>query len=410
MTSSAPTAAGRGPPLNDSPRRADLDALRILAFGTLILFHVGLVYVSWDAPIKSTWASPAAEPLLLITAPWRLLLLFLISGAATRFLWDKSPSPAAFAAARFARLLPPLLLGALLLAPLTAYWAYLARAEAAAMAFGPFWGSFFGLGAASPPAGVTPGLVHVWFVLYLAAYTLVLFMLLGVSRLFAWSWRRDGAAHAWVWLLAPPVVLAVLRRLLFDRFGATHAFPEDWYNHVVYGGFFLLGFLIAKAPGFWMAVARLRWPALQVAALSYAAYIPAYLHLVHAETGVGPVEAWLERGLRSLFAWSAIVAALAWAQHCVHRRGPLMRYFGEAVFPYYLLHQPILVLACLGVFPLQLPWPIEAAALIVLTLAGTAASYELVRRSGPLRPLFGLKATPPGRLVAGQVLRGAQSA
>lgn len=410
MTSSVPTPSARGPLHTDFSRRADLDALRILAFGILILFHVGLVYVTWDAPVKSTWASATAEPLLLLTVPWRMNLLFLISGIATKFLWDKSASPAAFAASRSGRLLPPLLFGALLLAPLTAYWAYLTRGGGEAMAFGPFWRSFLGLGADSPPAGVTPNLGHVWFVLYLAAYTLVLFVLLRFKRPLAWMWRWDGTAPLWVWLLAPPALLAVLRRVLYDRFGVTHLLLDDWYNNSVYMGFFLLGFLIAKAPRFWAAVERLRWPALLVAGLSYAAFVPAYLHLAQTESGVGLVAGWLERGLRSLFGWCAILAALAWAQHGVRRSGRLARYFSEGVFPYYLLHQPILVLACLGILPLRWPWPLEAAALITFTLAGTAAAYEMVRRTGPLRPLFGLEALPLGRPVFSKGLRGAQSA
>ena len=345
MIASAPPAGKLRPFSIDPSRRADLDALRILAFAALILFHVGQIYATWDSPVKSPWASPAAEPLLLLTAPWRLHLLFFISGAATKYLWDRSLSPAAFAASRAARLSPPLLFGALLLAPAAAYWAYLAGAEGETIGFWPFWGGFLGLGGRALPVGVVPGLEHIWFVAYLAAYTLGLFAALRCARLLGWSWRWDGAAPLWVWLVAPAVVLAVLRRVLYDRLGDTHVFVTDWYNHVVYGGFFLLGFVVARAPRFWLAVERLRWPALQAAALSYAAYVPAYLNLVNAEGGLGLLEAWLERGMRSLFAWTAILAALAWAQHGVRRAGPLSRYLGEAVFSCYLLHQPILMLA-----------------------------------------------------------------
>ncbi len=67
-------------------RRLDLDWLRIAAFGPLILYHVGLLYVPWPYHAKSRHAVPALEPLLLAINPWRLLLLFLISGVATRFM------------------------------------------------------------------------------------------------------------------------------------------------------------------------------------------------------------------------------------------------------------------------------------------------------------------------------------
>ena len=64
-------------------RRYDLDWLRIGAFALLILYHVGMYYVTWDWHVKSPDAGAALEPLMLLTSPWRLSLLFLISGAAT---------------------------------------------------------------------------------------------------------------------------------------------------------------------------------------------------------------------------------------------------------------------------------------------------------------------------------------
>ena len=38
-------------------RRYDLDWLRIIAFGLLILYHCGMFYVTWDWHVKSSRAS-----------------------------------------------------------------------------------------------------------------------------------------------------------------------------------------------------------------------------------------------------------------------------------------------------------------------------------------------------------------
>ena len=84
---------------NASPpaRLIYLDWLRVAAFGLLILYHIGMFYVTWDWHVKSDHAGHAIEPLMLLTNPWRLTLLFLVSGAATRFMADKidgrRPSP-----------------------------------------------------------------------------------------------------------------------------------------------------------------------------------------------------------------------------------------------------------------------------------------------------------------------------
>ena len=58
-------------------RRIDLDWVRILAFGLLIFYHVGMLYVSWGFHIKSDHRLTWLEPLMLVLNPWRLSLLLL---------------------------------------------------------------------------------------------------------------------------------------------------------------------------------------------------------------------------------------------------------------------------------------------------------------------------------------------
>ena len=97
--------------LDPTARRYDLDWLRIIAFGLLIFYHVGMFYVTWGWHVKSIYASPAAEPLMRLVNPWRLALLFFISGVAIRFATDKAESLGRFAWSRIVRLGLPLLFG-----------------------------------------------------------------------------------------------------------------------------------------------------------------------------------------------------------------------------------------------------------------------------------------------------------
>ena len=48
-------------------RRHDLDWVRVCAFGLLVLYHVGMYYVSWEWHVKSPAAGIALEPLMLLT-------------------------------------------------------------------------------------------------------------------------------------------------------------------------------------------------------------------------------------------------------------------------------------------------------------------------------------------------------
>src|SRR3977135_432044 len=101
-------------------RRVDLDWVRIGAFGLLILYHVGMLFVSWQFHIKSAHRIAALEPLMLVLNPWRLALLFLVSGVATRFMLLKY-TMRPLLRARSVRLLIPLIFGMLVIVPPQAY-------------------------------------------------------------------------------------------------------------------------------------------------------------------------------------------------------------------------------------------------------------------------------------------------
>jgi hypothetical protein len=66
-------------------RKYFLDWLRVAAFGTLMLFHIGLLYVPWNYNLKSDRIFSSLEYVLIGISPWRLTLLFFISGVASRF-------------------------------------------------------------------------------------------------------------------------------------------------------------------------------------------------------------------------------------------------------------------------------------------------------------------------------------
>ncbi|MGH8050651.1 MAG: acyltransferase family protein, partial [Arenimonas sp.] len=102
------------PPLD---RRYDLDWLRILAFGLLIFYHIGMLYVAnWGFHYKSQYLSQPLEGLMLLVNPWRMSLLWIISGISIRFVLQKV-SAYRFVTTRSLRLLLPLLFGILVVVP-----------------------------------------------------------------------------------------------------------------------------------------------------------------------------------------------------------------------------------------------------------------------------------------------------
>ena len=364
-------------------RRADIDWIRIAAFGVLILYHVGLVYAPWDWHVHSPHTVQGLGLAALVTNPWRLTLLFMVSGIALRFMVRRTP-PTKAIGQRLRRLVPPLLFGILVLVPPQS-WIEAVDKGSFSGSLGTWWLSEFS------PAGLRDGvpLNHIWFVLYITVYSVTALALASVPRVFSWLETLVGRLLGGAGLLAIPVIyLALLRLWIFPSAGLTNHITDDPYNHAMSFGVFLTGFLLALRDDVWTRFERMRWTSLAVAAVS----LPALVALSQ------PVDQPPSSPANLVFAvyqWATICAVLGFgSRHLRRADGPALRYLTDAVFPCYLAHQTLLVIAAHLLIPLGLPVGVEAGLLVLITLGGSLAVYETVRRSGPLRPLWGLRPGP----------------
>mgnify|MGYP003583263174 FL=1 len=382
-------------------RRHDLDWVRVCAFALLVLYHVGMYYVSWDWHVKSPFASEAIEPLMMLTSPWRLSLLFLVSGAATAFLLERSDRAGGrFLGPRSWRLLVPLVFGMLVIVPPQSYYEVLDSGYPGGYHDGylAFWGRYLsGDGSFCDADGCLdlPTWNHLWFVAYLWVYTVALWALV---RLAPNLTQRLGnalsrALSGWGALVWPWLLLALARIALIDRFESTHALIDDWYNHAQYASVFVLGYAMARQDAFWQSLQRLRWVSLGLAALSYT-FIVWYFYGSGYGDANPPPDALrqLQRTVWALNQWTTITAILGFAYRLRHADSPALRYLTLAVFPVYILHQTVIVVLAQQLKPMGIaPLP-EGLLLVALTFALCFAGYEVIRRVGWLRPLFGLKA------------------
>lgn len=385
-------------------RRYDLDWIRVGAFFLLILYHTGMFYVPWEWHVKTPHPVEALEPFMLMTNPWRLTLLFLVSGAATRFMADKT-TVGKLTAARIARLLPPLLFAMFVIVPPQSYYQiveYIAAHPGTALTVDNFWvryvtasGHWCGLDG---QCLATPTYNHMWFVAYLLFYTLVLAGMLLVwkkagQHLQAAAERLLKGAGLFAW---PILFLGVMRATLYVKYGETHALVGDHYVHAVSFGAFLLGFGLAKSQVLRDRLVAVRWPALILATLAWAGWA-AYVWLYWRHDGLPRPQAWVARSACFVFAtdtWCAIIAILGFGAKHLTRDGSALRYLTLGVFPFYLVHQTLIVVMAHHLAKLGLPQGLEAAILVVATFAGCFATYEVVRRIPGLRILFGLKGQP----------------
>ena len=164
---------------------------------------------------------------------------------------------------------------------------------------------------------------------------------------------------------------------------------DDWANHANSLTIILMGYLFAKNEALWRAVDRaLPW------AGSLAIVSMAFLFISYSNWEmVEPNAIWLQtaRFDRIVYAWVMILTLLGLARRYLNQDGPLRRYLTEAIFPYYILHQTIIVGVGYAISDLGLGVWSEFAVLLAATIIGCGLGFELVRRVPVLRSLMGLK-------------------
>ena len=89
--------------------------------------------------------------------------------------------------------------------------------------------------------------------------------------------------------------------------------------------------------------------------------------------------------------WAFIAAVLGYGARYLNRCGPVLRYLTLGVFPFYIVHQTVIVVVAHHLAGLKLPQPLEAGLVIAATFAGCFAAYELARRAGWLGLLLGVR-------------------
>lgn len=373
-------------------RRTDLDWLRIIAFGLLIFYHIGVFYQPWPWRANSQHATTDIVPLLEITTPWRLTLLFVISGVATRFMMDKTTT-GAFLVSRATRLLVPLVFAMLVVVPPQIYVEVVEKSGYTGSLTNFYLAYITGTGgwAVDGTPVITPEWAHMWFVGYLAVFTFAVIFL--GPRLTSLPAPRVAPLITGPWLFLTPVaIITALSIALGQLSGSAHSLIGDWRDVVVFGGSFLFGYAIAKHEPFFAASERYRYLALAIAVAAYLSIQAAHLAGWQEFTSMRFVV--LFSALNSIQGWAAVIAAFGFARRHLRRDGPVRRYLTDAVFPYFIIHQTAIVVAGHWLTTMNVPVHIEAPAMIIITIASCVIGYEIVRRVWLLRPLFGLKLEP----------------
>ena len=400
-SSSVSPSAGSAP--SEAGRLHYLDWLRVLAILGVFLFHASNVFNDQDFVVKNAEQSPVITGVQAFFFPWGMPLFFLIAGAGTWFALRRRTS-SQYVKERSSRLLIPFIVGSILLSPVQVYceWRYTTNVGIFDGSFTDFLGSL--------PWGPNPrifGLVgyHLWFLGFLFSFSLL------ALPLFRWlqgeSGRRFVSGLARVCqhrggilvFILPPVVARLALQPFFP-------YEHHWADFFFLFTFFVIGCVVMSDERFRQAVWR-DWPiTLVLGTLAFAGGAA-----IAISTGELDIEGVPHTPLE--FLWWGLVATCGWCwtafflfvgMRFLNFSNRLLQYGQDAIVPFYLVHQPVIVV--ISYYVVQ--WDVGLLPKMLVVVLGSfvlsIGLYELIiKRVGILRPLFGMKA---GRRDRAQVAAG----
>jgi hypothetical protein len=343
-------------------RRYDIDWLRVIAIGLLLIYHIAIGFQPWGVFIGFIQNGEALEsiwnPMSMLNV-WRIPLLFFVSGMGVYFAIQRR-NWKGLLLERTKRILLPFIFGMLVIVPLHVWlWQYYYHQELSYM--------------------LNPA--HLWFLgnifIYVLIFTPLFFYLKSKreSRLFSILNKLMASPLALLVLMIPFIIEAkLLQPENFELYAMTpHGF---WMGMIA----FLTGFLcVYSGQYFWKNVTKLRQATLAIAFVLYLLRLQGVTsdllnYLIPVESNL----------------W--IYTVFGFGYKYLNRPSKTLAYLSTAAYPIYIIHMGFLYLASVMIFPLDIHPIVKLTAVILITFAGCFISYEfLIRRINWVRPLFGLK-------------------
>ncbi|TDF36261.1 acyltransferase [Alteromonadaceae bacterium M269] len=381
--------------MSSATRRYDLDWLRVIAFGLLIFYHTGMLYVAdWGFHYKSQYQSEFLQYVMLMINPWRMPLLFFISGIALRYVLQSHSLVTTFLS-RTWRLLLPLSFGIVAIVPVQLY-VEMTSAGAIDFSFGHFYRIFFDLSHPSFndfQSGIFPHIDvnHLWYLRELWQFSLVLILcypIFNYPKVKETIDRLLVSRHIVLVICLVPLVLSLAELVLF---------PESEEGRRIARGFcfFLLGYLIFENTVWWETLVKYR-RLLLIIAVSCSAIFLSYYGLVwlSRDEPLSPLYAYAERLFVFVNRWVSLLAVCAYAATYLNKPHPSLRYWSTSVYPSYIAHQSLLIAACFYLTPYQLGGFVEPLIVLLVTFGGCALIYSLFSRVGMIGELMGIFTKP----------------
>lgn len=387
-------------------RRYDIDWLRAIATLAVFFFHCARFFGGGSWHLQNDQESMVATVFIGLLDLWIMPFFFLLSGVGSWYALE-SRSNGQYVGQRIKRLLVPLYtVGLFILVPPQLYFEVVTHEGWTR----GFWESIpFYLrslpGELVPDYFRDPSFLvpytftgHLWFLRYLFLISLVTLPLLRflkteagqrwIDRLAAWSARRGGAI-----LWGPAMTMAVVLLLSRGWFQAM----RSWADFFVYTIFFVVGYIIPADQSFTDSIKRYGWLAL---ALGLVGFGTEGIFLFALDYGYPGNETFSLlyvpfQIIMGITRWSWVVFLLSMGARFMNQNTGALTYSTEAVLPFYLLHQTVILIVGWFVIPWNVTILVKYVIIASVAFPLIMVIYEgLVRRFNLLRFLFGMPPKP----------------
>ncbi|MBN2636122.1 MAG: acyltransferase family protein [Prolixibacteraceae bacterium] len=343
-------------------RRYDIDWLRVVTIGLLLIYHIAIIFQPWamfigfiknDETMESLW-----KPMTMLNV-WRIPFLFFVSGMGLYFAMKKR-NFRQLIMERTKRILLPLVFGALAIAPLHFL----------------IFQKYYNL-----PLVYYPHAGHLWFLGNIFAYVLLL------SPLFLYLMKKEEGKFR---RILSSIVSNPAGPLVISVFFVAEAMivkPQLFtlYAETLHGFFlgllaFFFGFLLVySGKVFWQTVSKWKGLYVGLAVVLYTIRLllfktnsPGYLMATESNC------------------W--IFAVFGFGYQYLNKPGKTLSYLSQAAYPVYIIHMFALYAGALIILPMEIPPFMKFIIITTFTFVLCFFIYEfIIRRIGFLRPLFGLK-------------------
>ena len=343
-------------------RRHDIDWLRVIAIGLLLVYHIAIVFQPWalfigfiqsDGPLEGLW-----KPMTMLNV-WRIPFLFFVSGMGFYFAMRKR-NWKQLLVERTKRILMPFIFGIVAITPLHMF----------------IFQKYYHM-----PMGYYPHQGHLWFLGNIFVYVLLLLPILYYLKKHE-NCKIKSVLSALMSHPGGPLLISLffVVEVLLVKPQLFALYAQTW--HGFFNGFlaFFFGFLLVySGKTFWLTVLKWRWLYAGLALILYAVRFvlfateaPGYLMAIESNC------------------W--IFGVFGFGYKYLNKPSKVLNYLSQAAYPVYIIHMFVLYAGAMFILPLNIPIMVKFISIVVFTGLACYLVYEyIIRRIGFLRPLFGLK-------------------